>query len=57
MKGTDNIFVSNGQYDGYFTSSERLYACKDPLISCNCFRCIGKANCRNYRHIGYGKYR
>lgn len=52
-KETDNIFLKhreNDSTDGMFLQyNDRIYACEEKYSLANCFRCVGKANCNNYR--------
>ena len=50
---TDDIFLQNNNLnEGIFTTSNRIYACEDVMLTINCFICVGKDKCTNYRLKG-----
>lgn len=49
---TDDIFLQNNNLnEGVFTNN-RIYACEDDMLTINCFICVGKDKCTNYRLKG-----
>lgn len=36
--------------------SRKIYSCEDPLAPINCFHCVGKENCNNYRYAEGSEY-
>ena len=52
MSETDNMFLNNSNNEGIFTTSNRIYACEDDMLTINCFICVGKDKCTNYRLKG-----